>query len=83
MNCSWALYGHTEEKTGKHLERITILKAPPPPPVRPGELAYLTQLDPTLEHARKAATETPPLSYTGSRFSWCDNLLYCWEGEKP
>lgn len=44
--------------------------------VGPGELAMLTQNDPSLENARKAATLGTPPQYTGPHFKWKGPLLY-------
>lgn len=53
-----------------------------PLPIRPGELAHLTRIDPSLENARQAADEPNNPAYTGPQFEWEHSLLYRVIGEK-
>lgn len=47
-----------------------------PLPVGPGELAHLTRSDPSLEHARQAASTPQNDSYMGPQFEWTRSLFY-------
>lgn len=47
----------------------------------PGELAQLTQNDPTLQHTCTAASCSTEPQWQGPCFSWQAGLLYCQEGD--